>query len=222
MKLREFKNPNILSKVFVHRSYLNEVDDGIESNERLEFLGDSVLSLVVSTYIFNQNKDLKEGILTNIRSVLTNTETLYEVSLQMGLGELLKLSKGEEQSGGRTNKTILANTYEALIGGLYTDQGWDAADKFIKETLLSQADKIILAQGLKDPKSQLQEKLQEVYKTSPLYSTIKEDGPDHDKFYTIGVYIENKLLGQGDGKSKQDAEKAAARSALENLEKSKQ
>ncbi len=222
MKLPEFKNPNILSKVFVHRSYLNEVDESIESNERLEFLGDSVLSLVVSTYIFNQHEDLKEGQLTNIRSVLTNTETLYEVSLGLGLGELLKLSKGEEQSGGRTNKTILANTYEALVGGLYTDQGWDAADKFIKETLLSQADKLILAQGLKDPKSQLQEKLQEEYKSSPTYSTIKEEGPDHDKFYTIGVYIENKLLGQGDGKSKQDAEKAAARAALENLDEPKQ
>ena len=218
MNLPQFKNQKILDLIFIHRSRLNEPGgDALESNERLEFLGDSILSFVVSSHIFKQYQDLKEGQLTSIRSVLTNTETLYEISKELGLGSHLKLSKGEEQSGGRTNKTILANTLEALIGGIYIDQGIDVVRSFIEENIISRAEKIIEAQGLKDPKSKLQEKIQENHKESPAYKVMKEEGPDHSKSYTIGVYMGEKLLAEGRGPSKQDAEKAAARAALETL-----
>ena len=217
MNLPKFKNQHLYQQVFIHRSYLNETSENLESNERLEFLGDSILSFIVSSHIFNQYKDLEEGQLTSIRSVLTNTETLYEISLGLGLGKLLKLSRGEETSGGRENKTILANTLEAVIGGLYIDQGIDSVREFIETEIIIHAEKIIGEQGLKDPKSKLQEKLQEVHKSSPVYKIIKEEGPDHNKSYTIGVYMDDKLLAEGIGSSKQEAEKVAARAALQTL-----
>ena len=217
MKIPTFKNKQLANQVFIHRSYLNETTETLESNERLEFLGDSILSFVVSSHIFGKYKTSKEGQLTSIRSVLTNTETLYEISRELGLGELLKLSKGEEAGGGRKNKTILANTLEALIGGLYVDQGIEAAKKFIEENIISRAEEIIKSQGLKDPKSALQEKIQESLRESPVYKVIQEEGPDHDKSYMIGVYIGEKLLAEGSGKSKQEAEKSAARNALQSL-----
>lgn len=217
MKIPAFKNKHLFNQVFIHRSYLNETQEKLESNERLEFLGDSILSFVVSSHIFDKYKTSKEGQLTSIRSVLTNTETLYEISRELGLGKLLKLSKGEEAGGGRMNKTILANTLEALIGGLYIDQGISAAKQFIEENIISRTERIIKSQGLKDPKSLLQEKIQERLRESPTYRVIKEEGPDHNKSYTIGVYIGEKLLAEGVGKSKQEAEKSAARNALENL-----
>ena len=217
MKIPTFKNKQLANQVFIHRSYLNETTETLESNERLEFLGDSILSFVVSSHIFGKYKTSKEGQLTSIRSVLTNTETLYEISRELGLGELLKLSKGEEAGGGRKNKTILANTLEALIGGLYVDQGIEAAKKFIEENIISRAEEIIKSQGLKDPKSALQEKIQESLRESPVYKVIQEEGPDHDKSYMIGVYIGEKLLAEGSRKSKQKAEKSAARNALQSL-----
>lgn len=217
MKIPTFKNKQLHNQVFIHRSYLNETAETLESNERLEFLGDSILSFVVSSHIFDKYKTSKEGQLTSIRSVLTNTETLYERSKELGLGELLKLSKGEEAGGGRKNKTILANTLEALIGGIFIDQGIEAAKKFIQENIISLAEKIIESQGLKDPKSALQEKIQENLRESPVYKVIQEEGPDHDKSYIIGVYIGEKLLAEGSGKSKQEAEKSAARNALQTL-----
>ncbi len=217
MDLPQFKDKKLLDQVFTHRSYLNENSETLESNERLEFLGDSILSFVVSSYIFEKNPSLEEGQLTNIRSVLTNTETLYSISKKLGLGQFLKLSRGEERSGGRESKTLLANTLEAFIGGLFLDQGLEAVRDFIQKVIISEASEIIEAQGLKDPKSQLQEKLQEVHKQSPVYKIIKEEGPDHNKFYTIGVYIGEKLLAEGTGSSKQEGEKSAARAALETL-----
>ena len=217
MKIPTFKNKQLANQVFIHRSYLNETAETLESNERLEFLGDSILSFVVSSHIFDKYKTSKEGQLTSIRSVLTNTETLYEISKELGLGELLKLSKGEEAGGGRKNKTILANTLEALIGGIFIDQGIEAAKKFIEDNIISEAERIIEAQGLKDPKSALQEKIQESLRESPVYKVIQEEGPDHNKSYVIGVYIGEKLLAEGSGKSKQEAEKSAARNALHAL-----
>ena len=166
------------------------------------------------SHIFNKHKDSKEGQLTSIRSVLTNTETLYEISKELGLGELLKLSRGEEASGGRKNRTILANTLEALIGGIYIDQGISAARKFIEDNIISLSENIIKSQGLKDPKSALQEKTQETLRESPVYKVTKEEGPDHDKLYKVGVYVGEELLAEGLGKSKQEAEKAAAKNAL--------
>ncbi len=219
MILPTFNNPQIKELVFIHRSYLNEAGaNHLESNERLEFLGDSILSFVVSSHIFNEHKELKEGQLTSIRSVLTNTETLYEISSELDLGSHLKLSKGEEQSGGRSNKTILANTLEALIGGIYIDQGIEAARKFIEDNIISHSEEIIESQGLKDPKSSLQEKIQEKHRESPIYRVISEEGPDHSKQYTIGVYLNEKLLAEGVGSSKQIAEKAAAKAALDAME----
>lgn len=217
MKIPAFKNKHLFDQVFIHRSYLNETTQKLESNERLEFLGDSILSFIVSSHIFKKYKTSKEGQLTSIRSVLTNTETLYEIGRELRLGDLLKLSRGEEAGGGRKNKTILANTLEAFIGGLYIDQGIEAARKFIEDNIISLAEKIIESQGLKDPKSALQEKIQENLRESPVYNVIQEEGPDHDKSYIIGVYIGEKLLAEGVGKSKQEAEKSAARNALETL-----
>lgn len=218
MKIPEFKNKDILTTAFTHRSYLNEAGRHIPSNERLEFLGDSILSYVTSSYLFDLLPDINEGELTNLRSILTNTETLYLVALELNLGPHLRLSRGEEQNNGRENKTILANTVESIIGALFVDQGIEGARKFIEDTILSQKDKIIEAQGLKDPKSGLQEKLQEVHPNPPTYAIVEESGPDHAKHYVVEVVIDGKSLARGEGTSKQAAEKAAAANALRGLE----
>lgn len=215
--LPEFKDENIRKLAFTHRSYLNENKEVQESNERLEFLGDSILSFVVSSHIYTQHPDIKEGDLTSLRSVLTNTQTLYLVSESMGLGNLLTMSKGEEDGGGRTNKTILANTYEAVVGGLYLDQGIDAAREFITRTILDNQNEFVGTQGLKDAKSMLQEYMQEKFKVSPDYRILEEQGPDHDKNYTSGVFLNGELIAKGVGHSKQEAEKDAAQKALETM-----
>lgn len=217
MNIPKFKNLKLYQQVFIHRSYLNETAEQLESNERLEFLGDSILSFVVSSYIFEKYKDLPEGELTNLRSVLTNTLTLAVVSKKLDLGSRLKLSKGEEGSGGRDNKTLLANTLEALIGGIYIDQGLPSVKEFIEKAIIAEIDEIIQTQGLKDPKSKLQEKTQEIHKVSPVYKIISEEGPDHSKIYTVGVFLRTRLLAEGVGKSKQEAEKEAAKNALKTI-----
>jgi len=217
IKLPEFKSEEIRKLVFTHRSYLNENKEVQESNERLEFLGDSILSFVVSSHIYSQHPDIKEGDLTSLRSVLTNTQTLYLVSEAMGLGNLLTMSKGEEDGGGRTNKTILANTYEAVVGGLFLDQGIDAAREFITQTIIENANEFVGSQGLKDAKSMLQEYMQEKFKGSPDYRILDEQGPDHDKNYTSGVFLNGELIAKGVGHSKQEAEKDAAQKALETM-----
>lgn len=213
----EFKDKNLFELAFTHRSYLNESTGAAESNERLEFLGDSILSFVVSTYIFEKFREKKEGELTSLRSVLTNTETLYEIAKKLELGKHLKLSKGEEETGGRESKTILANTYEAVLGAIFLDQGIEYARKFIHDTIIVNIDDIIAHQGLKDPKSALQEAMQENHKTSPRYEVLEESGPDHNKIYTVGVFMQDNLLAKGEGKSKQEAEKKAAQNAIEHL-----
>ena len=217
IKLPEFSNEEVRSVVFTHRSYLNENKEAKESNERLEFLGDSILSFVVSSAIYEQYPHLKEGELTSLRSVLTNTQTLYIVADNLGLGALLKMSKGEEEGGGRTNKTILANTYEAVVGGLFLDGGIEKARDFIATTILANQNGFVGQQGLKDPKSMLQEFMQEKYKVSPDYRILDEEGPDHDKKYTAGVFLNGELVANGVGRSKQEAEKDAAQKALETL-----
>ncbi len=217
VKLPVFSNEEVRSIVFTHRSYLNENKEAKESNERLEFLGDSILSFVVSSAIYEQYPNLKEGELTSLRSVLTNTQTLYIVADNLGLGSLLKMSKGEEEGGGRTNKTILANTYEAVVGGLFLDGGIEKARDFIATTILANQNEFVGSQGLKDPKSMLQEFMQEKYKVSPDYRILDEEGPDHDKKYTAGVFLNGELVANGTGRSKQEAEKDAAQKALEAL-----
>lgn len=217
MNIPKFNDQQLYDRVFTHRSYLNESKGEVKSNERLEFLGDSILSFIVSSTIFEKYPNYKEGQLTNLRSILTNTETLAEVSRQLDLGKYLKLSRGEESGGGRYNKTILANTFEALLGGIFLDQGLEAARKFVTDNILTKEEEIVANQGLKDPKSHLQEVVQERFRVSPTYTILKEEGPDHDRTYTVAVSVGEQQIGEGTGHSKQDAEKNAARQALQRL-----
>lgn len=217
MNIPKFKNQELFEQVFTHRSYLNEAGKVMESNETLEFLGDSILSFVVSSFIYKKYPTFKEGELTNLRSALTNTESLYKIADNLNLGENLRLSKGERMGGGRSNKTILADTFEALIGGLYIDQGITEVRKFIEKVLLGESQ--LSSLNMKDSKSKLQELVQKEYRTSPSYKTLKEEGPDHAKLYTVGVYFNDKQVGEGQGHSKQEAEKLAAQNALIKIEK---
>lgn len=216
-KLPKIKNSKILEDALTHRSYLNEVKEKTPSNERMEFLGDSILSFVVSDYLFNKYPDFNEGKLTNLRSLLVNTKMLAGLAKECDLGSLLRLSKGEEESGGRNNPSLLADTFEAFIGALFLDQGIEAAEEFINLTVIPKADEFIQKNLLKDPKSRLQEYVQSKRQTSPLYRVTEEEGPAHAKTFTIGVYVDEKLLGKGTGHSKQEAEESAAQDALRSI-----
>lgn len=219
MDLPKFKNQKLLVQAFTHRSFLNEAKQKIESNERLEFLGDSILSFVVSSYLFKEYKDFDEGTLTNLRSLLVNTKSLAETARLLDFGKRLRLSRGEEESKGRQNQSLLADSFEAFVGALFLDQGFDAVDKFLKETILAKAKMLVTKKTLKDPKSLLQEHVQSNKQNSPLYKVIKEEGPAHAKIFTVGAYVEDRLLGTGTGKSKQEAEEQAATRALEKVQK---
>ncbi|MCJ7740365.1 ribonuclease III [Candidatus Microgenomates bacterium] len=211
----QFKNPELLKQAFVHRSYLNESKKTLSSNERLEFLGDSILSFLVSEYLYKTYEDLPEGELTNLRSSIVKTEALAEIALKLSLGDYLYLSKGEEEGGGRKNPSILADTFEALLGAIFLDIGLTPVKKIIKEQLLPILPKIIAEKTYKDAKSNFQEMVQETVKLSPVYKVIQETGPDHAKRFTVGVFVEEKLWGKGEGRSKQEAEQKAAMSGLE-------
>ncbi len=212
----KFKNPALLARALVHRSYLNEVvDSKIKSNERLEFLGDAILSFVISDWLFHDFTDFPEGKLTNLRSNIVCTTALAQIGEKLEIGEHLLMSKGERESNGHQNPVILANTVEAIIGALFLDQGIEIVRKFIKENFASLIQEIIKRGELKDAKSLLQEKLQAKVKATPVYKTLQEEGPDHDKTFIVGVYVNEKLLAQGKGKSKQEAEEKAAENALE-------
>lgn len=212
-----FRNPNLLEQAFIHRSYLNENKKPLESNERLEFLGDSVLSLITSTHLFLLRPGDEEGDLTNLRSYIVKTKSLAEAAQKLDLGSYLKMSKGEEQSGGRNNPQLLANTYEALLGAVYLDQGFEAAKKLINETLLPLFEKELKSGPPKDAKSLLQEIVQEKIKQSPHYKILETKGPDHAKQFIVGVFIQGKEYGKGEGHSKQEAEELSASEALEKL-----
>lgn len=216
-KLPDFKNKKLLEEALTHRSYLNEVRIKLSSNERLEFLGDSVLSLLVSGYLFEKYQNLDEGMLTNLRSLLVNKKNFSEVAKEIGLGRHLLLSKGEEESGGRNNPSLLADSFEALVGALFLDQGMEAVEKFVNPILLPRAEVFMKTNALKDPKSLLQEMIQSKKHNSPRYNVLSETGPAHAKIFTVGVFLEDELLGQGEGKSKQEAEEKAAEKALEKL-----
>ncbi len=213
----KFNNPKLLEQAFTHRSYLNETKESLESNERLEFLGDSILSFVITSYIYKLRPKDAEGDLTNLRSYIVKTKSLAEAAQNLGLGEMLKLSKGEEQGGGRQNIQLLANTYEALIGAVFMDAGIEAAKKLIDETLLPNFQKELQMGPPKDAKSNLQEITQEKTKQSPQYKILETRGPDHAKQFVIGVFINGKEMGKGEGFSKQEAEEIAATQALEKL-----
>jgi len=210
----KFKNKELLKKALIHRSWLNE-HPGEESNERLEFLGDAVLELVVSEHLY-KNFSFSEGEMTGIRSVIVNTQTLFEVAKKMKLKEWLFLSKGAFLARENQLKSILASALEAIIGAIYLDGGLKEAQKFIQKNILVFLPKII-KKGFKDPKTLLQEVTQEKFGLLPQYKILKEWGKEHKKKFLAGVYLKEKLLGEGKGFSKKEAEEKAAKIALEKI-----
>jgi len=212
----KFKNPDLLENALVHRSYLNENPDfPFPSNERLEFLGDAVLEQIVSNYLYHNFPALPEGEMTALRAALVRTESLAEESRRLGLGEKLLLSKGEEQSGGRDNPYLLANTFEAVVGAIFLDQGVEKARGFIDRELLYKTEDS-LKTGIKDPKSKFQEITQAKFGVTPSYRVMKESGPPHSRKFVSAVYLQRKKIAEGEGRSKKEAEEAAAQEALEN------
>ncbi len=212
----KFNNKDLLHKAFVHRSYLNENKIAEESNERLEFLGDAVLELVVTEYLFEKyQKD--EGELTAIRSALVRGRHLSEIAETLGIYDCLFLSIGERKSSDKARGLILANALEALIGAIYLDQGYDAVKDFIISHIASRVEKILEEKLYIDSKSELQERVQEKDKVTPHYKVLKEEGPDHNKIFTSAVYIADEQVATGEGSSKNSAEQAAASAALKKL-----
>lgn len=212
-----FKNQDLALNALIHRSYLNESKKAnLQSNERLEFLGDSVLSFLVSGLIFEKYPDLPEGKLTFIRTFLVRTETLALLAKKLHLGKFMLMSKGEESSGGRENPLLLANCFEAVLGAIYLDQGIKITTGFIQKNLQPLISSISDPENLKDSKSLLQEKVQASGLPSPVYKLISSSGPDHQKTFVMGIYVNGKLLAQGTSRSKQEAEEEAAKKALEN------
>lgn len=214
----QFNNSQLLEQAFIHRSFLNESKVKLESNERLEFLGDSVLSFVVSNYLYKRRSQDPEGDLTNLRSYIVKTKSLAKAAARLELGKNLKLSKGEELTGGRKNMQLLANTYEAVLGATFLDQGLEKAEVFVLKTLIYYFEEEIEQGPPKDAKSQLQEIIQVETKESPLYKIIKTFGPDHAKRFLIGVFVKSEKMGEGEGTNKQEAEEEAAKQALRRLE----
>lgn len=211
----EFNDIALLITAFTHRSYVNEHKKTVfEHNERLEFLGDAVLELVVTDYLYS-NYDEQEGILTNWRSALVRTESIGEAAEDGNFEPLLRLSRGEKRGTDRARAQILANCYESVLGALYLDQGYDPSMKFIHKSILSKLPKILATGSWMDAKSSLQEVSQSKESSTPIYKVLDEDGPDHEKTFTIGVFVAGKLLGKGTGHSKQIAQQNAAESALD-------
>jgi ribonuclease-3 len=210
-----FANPNLLEEALTHRSYLNENKTSKAHNERLEFLGDAVLELAVTHFLFLRFPNKPEGEMTAFRAALVNTNSLAESAEAIGLNDLLLLSKGESKDTGRARQIILANAFEALLGALYLDQGYAAVDTFLSQHIYTKIDAIISSRAWQDAKSNFQEKAQEKRGVTPNYKTLKEIGPDHDKRFTVGVFLGNEEIARGDGLSKQEAEQAAAQAALD-------
>lgn len=216
--LPQIKNKQLFDLAFTHRSYLNESKKELESNERLEFLGDSILSFVVSRYLYKTYPNFDEGILTNLRSLLVNTKSIAEAARSLEFGKFLKLSRGEEESKGRENESLLANSFEAFIGALFLDQGIEEAGTFIGQMLFPKIDEIVEKKAFKDPKSLLQEYVQARKQNSPVYKVLNEEGPPHARTFTIGAFVNETQIGEGMGRSKQQAEEEAAEKALSHLE----
>ncbi len=210
-----FKNKDLLIQAFVHRSYLNENPEfRLEHNERLEFLGDAVLELVVTEELYEKYPDKSEGELTNWRAALVNAKMLTKVAEEIGLNDFLLLSRGETKELGKARQFILANTFEAFIGAIYLDLGYDACDEFIRKYLIVKLPDIIENNLFKDAKSRFQEEAQERMGITPAYKVLKEWGPDHVKNFIIGVFLGEELVAEGEGSSKQEGENEAAKNAL--------
>lgn len=211
----EFKDPSLLVTAFTHRSYLNEHRKTVsQHNERLEFLGDAVLELVVTEYLYKNHQD-PEGVLTNWRSALVRTESIGAAAERCGFEPLLRLSRGEKRGTTRARVQILANCFEAVIGAIYLDNGYDGAKQFIEKNLLTTFDEILKTGSWMDAKSHLQELAQSKEGATPVYKVLSEVGPDHDKLFSIGVFVGGKLIGKGEGPSKQVGQQGAAQAALE-------
>jgi len=215
----KFNDEKLLQQALVHRSYLNEHHNfPMGHNERLEFLGDAVLEIVVTEFLYLKFSDTPEGDLTNWRASLVNAKMLYEVAQDIELDGSLYLSKGEAKDGNKKSRQfILADAIEAIIGAIYLDQGIEPAKKFVTDHMLSKLDRILENQSYLDPKSRFQEKSQEVEGTTPHYQVLDEDGPDHAKIFKVGLYIGDKLVSTGKGSSKQEAQTQAASEGLKKL-----
>jgi ribonuclease-3 len=215
-----FDNPEVLVTALTHRSYMNEHKKSAhEHNERLEFLGDAVLELAVTEFLY-KNYAEPEGILTNWRAALVRTESISAAGQRLGLDSLMRMSRGEKHGSERARMQILANAFEAVIGAIYLDKGYQTAANFISDNILSTFETILSSGSWRDPKSRLQEVAQSTDGQTPVYKVIEEIGPDHDKIFTLGVYVAGKLRGKGSGPSKQAAQQEAARAALELYTKS--
>src|SRR3989338_1500532 len=211
----KFKNQDLLKEAFTHRSYLNENPSWpVGQNERLEFLGDAVLELAVTDFLFMRFPEKPEGELTSFRAALVNANMLSSVAQDLEINDYLLLSKGESKDVGRARLFILANCFEALIGAIYLDQGYDSASRFINENILPKMDEILNKKLFRDSKSLFQERAQEITGITPSYEVVKEWGPDHDKHFVVGVYVGKELVAQGEGPSKQEAQQQAAMAGL--------
>jgi len=210
-----FKDKNLLKQAFIHRSYINEnPGSNLSHNERLEFLGDAELELIVTDFLYKKYTNYTEGELTAVRSALVNAIIISEVAQKVGMNDYLLLSKGEAKDNGKARQYILANTYEAYVGAVYLDQGYDVAKKFITVSLLPHTEEIVSKKLWRDAKSLVQEKAQEFVGVTPFYKVLHESGPDHDKHFTVGILFGTDLIAEGRGKSKQEAEQKAAEAAL--------
>lgn len=217
----EFKNIDYLITALTHRSYVNEHKKSVnEHNERLEFLGDAVLELVVTDFLY-RNYEEPEGILTSWRSSLVRTESIGEAGNLLGYEPLLRMSKGEKKGSDRARQQILANAFEAVIGSIYLERGYDDAAAFINKHILSKLDSILESGSWRDPKSHLQEISQRIDGMTPVYKVLNEEGPDHDKVFTLGVFVGDKKMGSGKGSSKQNAQQDAAKAAIKAYEAQK-
>ena len=213
-----FNDPLLLVMAFTHRSYINEHKKSAEShNERLEFLGDAVLELVVTEFLYSNYAE-PEGVLTNWRSALVRTESIGAAAGRLDFESMLRLSRGEKRGSDRARQQILANSFEAVTGAIYLDQGYEVAKKFITDNIISTLPEILETGSWRDPKSYLQEVAQEKDGHTPVYKVLSEDGPDHDKVFTLGVFIGSQLRGSGSGTSKQSAQQKAAEEALKYYE----
>ncbi len=211
-----FNNLDLLKEALTHRSYLNERPSWpVPHNERLEYLGDAVLELAVSEKLFHRYPDFPEGQLTVVRAALVNYQILGKIAADIGLDEYMLMSRGEKGDNPRAKEVILANAFEALIGAIYLDRGFGAVSKFVDEFLMDKTEGIIRSKSYKDPKSALQELIQDKFRETPTYEVLSEEGPAHDRTFVIGVRFGGKVMAEGKGNSKQEAETAAARKALE-------
>lgn len=215
----EFDDINLLVTALTHRSYVNEHKASVhDHNERLEFLGDAILEMVSSDFLY-RNYNEPEGIMTSWRAALVRTESIGAAGKELGYEPLVRLSKGEKHGSDRAHDVILADCFEAVIGAIYLDKGYEAAKDFIYKHILNKIDEILEDGSWRDPKSYLQELAQKADGVTPLYRTMKEEGPDHDKTFTVGVYVGDKLKGVGTGHSKQEAQTAAAREGVKEYKK---